>query len=286
MTEFLNCNWWIWPALLFTVSFGVGVIGALSGLGGGVLFVPLVSGFFPYHFDFVRGAGLIVALAGSLAASPALLRKNLANLRLVLPFALVSSFFAVVGAFLGLTLPATLVQIFLGATILAISILFTFSKNAACPYVEKPDLFSRKLGVTGTYMEESSGELVCWQVCRMPLALLLYAGIGLMAGMFRLGAGWANIPVFNLVMGAPLKLAVGSSKFLLSITDTSAAWVYLNQGAVLPIIVVPSVLGVMLGSRAGVRLLARTSPVFVRYLIIVMLFFSGLRSLLAGLGVW
>ena len=68
-----------------------------------------------------------------------------------------------------------------------------------------------------------------------------------MAGMFGLGAGWANVPVLNLLMGAPLKISVATSKFLLSITDTSAAWVYLNQGCVIPLMVVPSLVGIMLG---------------------------------------
>ena len=68
-------------------------------------------------------------------------------------------------------------------------------------------------------------------------------GIGVMAGMFGLGAGWANVPVLNLLMGAPLKISVATSKFLLSITDTSAAWIYLNQGCVIPMMVVPVVVG-------------------------------------------
>ena len=221
-----------------------------------------------------------------MAASPELLRKNLADLRLSLPLALVSSAFAVVGAYLGLALPTWLVQFLLGLTIIAVSMLFLLCKNTAHPHVASPDFLCKKLAVTGSYVEESNGEIISWKVHRMPLALLLFAGIGVMAGMFGLGAGWANIPVLNLLMGVPLKVAVGSSKFLLSITDTSAAWVYLNQGAVLPIIVVPSVLGIMLGSLVGAKLLAKARPEAVRYLVIILLFFSGLRSLLAGLGIW
>ena len=77
--------WWFWPLILFFFCFILGVIAVLAGVGGGVLFVPLVSGFFPFHIDFVRGAGLMVALAGALAAGPGLLRRNLASLRLALP---------------------------------------------------------------------------------------------------------------------------------------------------------------------------------------------------------
>src|SRR5208282_5754342 len=100
------------------------------------------------------------------------------------------------------------------------------------------------------------------------------------------GAGWANVPVLNLMMGAPLKVAVATSKFLLSLTDTSAAWIYVNNGAVLPMMVVPSVVGIMLGSLLGVRILVKTKPAAVRYIVIVILLFAGLRALLKGLAIW
>jgi hypothetical protein len=106
-----------------------------------------------------------------------------------------------------------------------------------------------------------------------------------MAGMFGLGAGWANIPVLNLLMGAPLKVSVATSKFLLSITDTSAAWIYLNSGAVIPLIVVPSIIGIMLGSMVGVRILARTKVSVVKWIVIGLLGFAGVRALLKGFGI-
>ncbi|MFA7467786.1 MAG: sulfite exporter TauE/SafE family protein, partial [Desulfotomaculaceae bacterium] len=249
-----------------------------------VLFVPIVGSFFPFHLDFVRGAGLIVALAGALAAGPGLLKANLANLRLALPVALIASTFSIIGAIVGLALPTNLLQIALGITITLIAILFIFSQNSEFPKVGEPDGVTKALKIGGSYYEPSAGKAVDWTVWRTPQGFFLFIGIGLVAGMFGLGAGWANVPVLNLLMGAPLKIAVGSSKFLLSITDTSAAWVYLNQGAVLPIIAVPSVVGIMIGSLVGVKLLAGAKPAFVRKLVIAMLLFAGIRSLLKGLG--
>ena len=74
--------WYFWPIILFFFCFVLGVVAVLAGVGGGVLYVPLIGGFFPFHIDFVRGAGLMVALAGALAAGPGLLKRNLASLRL------------------------------------------------------------------------------------------------------------------------------------------------------------------------------------------------------------
>ena len=125
-----------------------------------------------------------------------------------------------------------------------------------------------------------SGELLLPATLALAACLL----VGLLAGMFGLGAGWANVPVLNLLMGAPLKVSVATSKFLLSITDTSAAWIYMNRGCVIPLIGVPSIVGLMLGSLIGVKILAVAKPKMIRYMVIAVLFFAGLKAIDKGLG--
>src|SRR5687768_4591225 len=278
-------TWWIWPLALFAVCFLIGVIAVLAGVGGGVLFVPLVGGFFPFHLDFVRAAGLLLALSGALSAGPALLRGGLASLRLALPLALVGSITSVGGAMLGFALPAAVLQTALGAVILGIAALMWLGRtqDAAAP---PPDALAAALRMNGIYLDAASGREVRWSVHRTPAALAAFAGIGVLAGMFGLGAGWANVPVLNLLMGAPLKLSVGTSGFLLSVVDTSAAWIYLNRGAVLPVLVAPSIVGVMLGAKIGVRLLRVAPAHLVRRLVIALLLVAGSRALLKGLGLW
>lgn len=285
MTGSTDTPWWVWPLVLLFFCFVLGIIAVMAGVGGGVLFVPLVSGFFPFHLDFVRGAGLLVALAGALAAGPGLLRRNLASLRLAIPVALIASSCSIVGAFMGLALPTNVVQISLGVTILFIAVLLLASKNVTRPHVAKQDAIGMALGIHGVYYEASTGEEIEWKTHRTLPGLLLFILVGIMAGMFGLGAGWANVPVLNLLMGAPLKVAVGTSKFLLSITDTSAAWVYLNQGCVIPLMAIPSIIGLMMGSFVGVRLLAKAKPKFIRYMVIGVLLFAGGKALLKGLGI-
>jgi len=279
--------WWFWPVILFFFCLVLGVLAVMAGVGGGVLYVPLVSGFFPFHIDFVRGIGLMVALAGALAAGPGLLRRNLANLRLALPVALIASTFSIFGAMLGLYLSRlnpNLIQSCLGATIVAIAFLLLFSKNTEKPVVTKQDAIGLALGLRGVYWDDGARESVEWKTHRTLLGLFMFILIGLLAGMFGLGAGWANVPVLNLVMGVPLKVSVATSKFLLSITDTSAAWIYLNRGCVIPLIAVPSILGLMIGSILGVKILVVAKPKFIRYMVIVVLLFAGLKALDKGLG--
>ena len=278
--------WWIWPVALFAVSFVIGIIGVLAGVGGGVLFVPIVGGFFPFHLDFVRAAGLLLALTGALSAAPRLLRARMASLRIAMPLALIGSITSIAGAWIGLALPTHVAQMALGATILAIALLMLLAEKSEFPEVPAQDRLSRKLGLSGTFHDPATGRDHDWRIHRTPHGLVAFAGIGLLAGMFGLGAGWANVPALNLLMGVPLKLAVGTSGLVLSVIDTSAAWVYINQGAVLPILVAPSIAGVMLGAKIGARLLRVVRAGTVRRIVVALLLAAGARALLKGTGVW
>jgi uncharacterized membrane protein YfcA len=160
------------------------------------------------------------------------------------------------------------------------------AKKSEFPNVPQADALSTALRINGIYHEASTGKSIDWRIHRTPQALVTFILIGFLAGMFGLGAGWANVPVLNLLMGAPLKISVATSKFLLSITDTSAAWIYMNQGAVLPMMVAPSIIGIMLGSIVGVKLLAKAKPKAIKWMVIALLLFAGLRALLKGLGIW
>jgi len=278
-------EWWIWPLALFAVTFAMGIVAVLAGVGGGVLFVPIVGAFFPFHLDFVRAAGLLIALTSALSAAPTLLANGLASLRLAMPLALVGSITSIAGALVSFALPTQALQIALGLTILAIALLMWRAGRSEHPEVRRPDALGAALGMHGVYHDPALGRDVVWQVHRTPAAFVAFGGIGVLAGMFGLGAGWANVPAFNLLMGAPLKLSVGTSGFLLSVVDTSAAWIYLNRGAVLPMIVVPSLIGVILGAKIGARLLRVTPGHVVKRIVLAVLVIAGARALLKGLGI-
>src|SRR6185436_11616608 len=154
--------------------------------------VPIVGGFFPFHLDFVRGAGLLVALASALAAGPSLLRGRLADLRLGLPPALVAAAGAIAGALIGLALPARLVELALGIVILCIAVVMARAQRSEFPSVPRSDPLGAALRLHGVFHDTVANRDVAWQVHRTPLALVLFAGIGMLAGIFGLGAGWAK----------------------------------------------------------------------------------------------
>jgi hypothetical protein len=280
--------WWVWPLALFLVSFLLGIVAVLAGVGGGVLFVPIVSALFPFHLDFVRGGGLLLALAGSLSAGPSLLLNGMASLRLALPFALLGSVFSIVGALVSFAVPSDVMQAMLGITI-ALIVLLMWRAGKSDSYQGargESDRIATALGLVGVYFDPVAGRNVDWRVQNTVAGVAAFAIIGLIGGMFGLGAGWANVPALNVLLGVPLKGAVATSNIVMSIVNTSAAWIYIDRGAVIPMVVVPSLIGVMLGARIGARLLHRLPAVVVRRIVIVVLLLAGSRALLKGFGLW
>lgn len=280
--------WWWWPLALFLVTFLLGIAAVLAGVGGGVLFVPIVSGLFPFHLDFVRGAGLLLALAGALSAGPSLLTSGMASLRLALPFALIGSVFSMIGALVSFRVPADVMQAMLGITIMLI-VLLMWRAGKSETYEgsgSTSDRITAALGLAGAYFDPVAGRDVDWRVQHTLAGFGAFAVIGLLGGMFGLGAGWANVPALNLLLGVPLKGAVATSNIVMSIVNTSAAWIYIERGAVIPMVVVPSLIGVMLGARIGAQLLHGIHPLILRRIVIVVLVLAGSRALLKGFGLW
>ena len=285
LAESGSLPWWGWALILFGFTILLGVVAVITGVGGGVLFVPIVSALFPFNFDFVRGAGLMVALCGALAAGPKLLKKGLASMQLGLPLALLGSIGSVFGARVGLALPDKTVQTLLGFAVVLVVAIMVAARKSEFPQVDKPDRLSELLGIYGIYNEETLGREIRWSIHRTPIGMVLFVLIGFMAGMFGLGAGWANVPALNLLLGAPLKVAIATSGFILTINDTAAVWVYLNSGAVLPLIAVPSVAGMMIGTTIGARLLPYLKPRIARWIVIGLLLFTGVRYILIGFSI-
>lgn len=274
---------WQIGLLLFAVCLVIGVVAVIAGVGGGVLYVPLISAVSPFHLDFVRGAGLLCALAGSTASVPRLLERRLASLHLVLPCAVLTSLGAILGARVGLRLPSAWIEALLGLVILLIATVMARTNLRTGDHAaHEPGPVAARLSMTGEFTDQGNGEAVRWHAWHARWGLPLSFGIGLIGGMFGVGAGWANVPLFLLVMGVPLKVASAGSVLLISFASVAASWVYLLDGSVLPQIAVPSMLGLMLGSRLGARLLDRAPTERVRRVVLAVLVIAGCRLLWTG----
>jgi uncharacterized membrane protein YfcA len=281
---------------LLLVSFLIGVVAVLAGVGGGVLFVPLVSALFAIHVDFIRGAGLMVALVGSVAAAPRLMRRRFSRLRVSIPLALCGSAGSIVGARLGLLVPADTIILILGVFMIVVAV-----QTAVQAYrATRPDARTRgsternvrtglseriadRWSLSGSYHDPAIGGETVWRAHRIVPAMGLFLGIGVLGGLLGVGAGWANVPVLTGFMGLPVKLAAATSGLIIVANSSAAVWVYLAEGAVRPLVVAPALAGMIVGTRLGARMLGAARPQVVRITVIAILLLAGIRTITGAL---
>lgn len=284
--------------VLMLLGVAIGTVAVLAGVGGGVLFVPLATALLPIHVDFVRGAGLMVALVGAISAAPRLLSLRYARLEIAVPFALCSSVGSIVGARVGFLVPTDALLIVLGSFMLLIAVQTAVSARRSARSCDNDDDDDEAVGpatgslsdrlaqrweLSGTFRDDGVGAVHEWRARRIVPAMGGFVGIGGIGGMLGVGAGWANVPMLHGVVGLPLKVAAATSGLIIVANASAAAWVYLSRGALQPLIVGPALVGMVAGTRLGTRLLSRASGATIRLLVIVLLGLTGVRTLVGVL---
>ena len=284
-----------WLFAFFVLSLVIALLAVLGGIGGGVMFTPVMLAFTPVDSLIIRGTGLIVAMFSGLISTGPFMRSGLANMRvsvfLCCGFA-IGAFSGANGAILVAQHMGAagegLVRLILGVILLILALYFVVGgKKIEWPQVDKSDKFTEMLKLRQPFYEPSLNKVVDYGMKRSPWALLCIVGVGLLSGFFGLGAGWAIVPAQNLVMGVPLKVAAANSGVLLGMGDCIAVWPYIMMGAIIPIFAAPWLVGQVLGGLLGAIVLIQVKAGFVRYLLIGFMVFScwGLVTRgLSGLG--
>lgn len=277
--------------VFLAISIVIGIIAVLGGVGGGVVFTPLMMGFTSIDSFVIRATGLLVAMAGSLVAARPFLNRGLANMRLLLMAAVPYAVFAVIGAMLAGYVKESagdtgeaIIRLSLGVLVIGIAFLIIFGgRRVEYPEVKNVDGITKRLALATSYYEQSLDKVVSYKIARAPVGILLFCFVGLISGLFGLGAGWAMVPTLNLAMLAPLKVAAASSKVLIGVGDTAAVWPYMMDGGIFALFAVPCLIGLVIGTIIGAKIMLRVKAGFVRYLIIAVMFGSGIKLVLDGI---
>jgi uncharacterized membrane protein YfcA len=281
-------------AIFFVLSFVIGVVTVIAGVGGGVVFTPLLLGFTCIDSYIVRATGLLIAMAGALVVAKPFLRRGIANIRLLLWTAAPYSLFSIVGAVLAKRVDSmagphgeALIRGGLGVMVIGVAILFLRGgKKAEYPEGEEAGDFTRSLGLGSSYWEDSLGKSVSYDVTRAAPSLGLFCLIGLMSGFFGVGGGWAMVPLYNLFMGLPLKAAAVCSRVLISMGGAASIWPYVMGGGLITLFAVPCMAGAILGSMVGAKIMLRIKAGAVRYIVIGIMFLTGARLIVKACSTW
>ena len=281
---------------IFFLAFSVSIIAVLTGIGGGVIYTPIMLAFTPIDSLIIRATSLLVAMFSGMVSSGLFLKTGVANLKI----AIISTLGYGLGGFSGAQLAIYvaqnmgeasegLIRIILGIIVALLGIYFIFGgKKSEWPVINTVGPLAKKLRMTQAYYEPSTDAVVEYKITRARWGILAMFGIGLLSGFFGLGAGWAIVPGLNIIMGVPLKVAAATSGVIIGMGDSITVWPYILVGAVIPLFAAPWIAGQVLGGIIGSHLLVQVRAASMRYMLIGIMFFTSfglLGNALTKLGI-
>ncbi|MDQ1492094.1 MAG: uncharacterized protein QOD57_69 [Actinomycetota bacterium] len=264
-------------------AVAAGVLGALMGLGGGVLIIPMLTAL-GVDIRHAIAASIIAVIATSCAAASSYVRDGLANIRLGIFLCVATTTGALVGAGLNGLLPVrALFLIF--AAVLAWSGVVMFRKRGRPVTRLEPaeDAPGGRLRLAGRFYDPSLDRERRYAPKRPALGFGLMLGAGTVSGLLGIGSGALKVPAMDVAMDLPIKVSTATSNFMIGITGLASALVYLQRGQVLVSLVAPIALGVLAGATVGTRILPRVAASTIRSWFVVVLAVIVAQMLYKGL---
>lgn len=263
--------------LIWLGSFFAGFLGALTGLGGGVVLVPLLTLGFGVDIRYAVGASLVSVIATSSGAAAAYVREGFSNVRIGMLLEVATTLGALLGAYLAGLLSASAVAGVFGVVLLwsAWTAWSQPEHHEAAP--AGPDRLSRLLRLHGTY-PGPEGE-VAYSATRAPLGFGLMGLAGALSGLLGIGSGAVKVLAMDRAMRLPFKVSTTTSNFMIGVTAAASAGIYLRRGYIDPALVMPVMLGVLPGAMLGSRLLAGTRVRLLRVVFAIVIAALGVEML-------
>ncbi len=290
--EILSANqMWLIVVVSFLFSTLIAIVAVVAGIGGGVLFTPVMLAFTSIDTLLIRATGLVVAMFSGLISTGPFMRQGLSEVKIVFYCSIPIVVGATAGAFSAIKMAAVMgaagdaiVRLALGGILVFIATMFILGgSKTEYPQPKKIDPLSKKLGLRSAYWEDSLGKVVEYQATHSVLGFLLFFVVGFTGGFFGLGGGWAVVPVLNLVMAVPLKVSAACSGVLLAMGNAAAIWPYIMTGALIAVMAIPWMLGQVVGGILGAYILVAVKAGFVRNILIVILFLTSFKLISRGI---
>ena len=260
-----------------------GFLGALTGLGGGVVIVPLLTLVFGVDIRYAIGASLISVIGTSSGAAAAYVKEGYSNIRIGMLLEVATASGALVGAFVAALVSTSLIGLVFGLVLLYSAYLSTGERHGDVSKDESPDRVAAYLKLNGTY--PTAEGLEPYRVVRVPWGFGLMWVAGVLSGLLGIGSGALKVIAMDQVMRIPFKVSTTTSNFMIGVTAAASAGVYFSRGYIDPALSMPVVLGVLLGALLGSRYLMAARTRVLRLVfgaVIVVLGVEMLYNSLAG----
>jgi hypothetical protein len=266
--------------LVLAGSLVAGLLGALTGLGGGVVIVPLLALGFGVDLRYAIGASLVSVIATSSGAAAAYVKEGYTNIRIGMFLEIATTCGALAGALLALSVPLGAVAVVFGVVLL-LSAFLSSRPGSARTSAETPDPLAGRLRLDGTYPSLAGPK--SYHVHHVPSGVGLMVVAGLLSGLLGIGSGAFKVLAMDQVMRIPFKVSTTTSNFMIGVTAAASAGVYLSRGYIDPGLAMPVMLGVLMGSMLGARILSRTRTPVLRLVFAVVIVAVGVQMIYKGL---
>lgn len=265
--------------IVLVAALLAGFVGALTGLGGGVIVTPVLTLFLGVDIRYAIGASLVSVIATSSGAAAAYVRDGYSSIRIGMFLEIATTVGAVFGAFLGSRIPTGALSVIFGIILLMAAWQSSrgheFRKTPA-----PPDPLSERLKLNGSY--NAGGEMQSYQVRRVKTGFGMMFGAGTLSGLLGIGSGSLKVIAMDQAMQIPFKVSTATSNFMIGVTAAASASVYLSRGYVNPSLAMPVMLGVLAGSMIGARFLARLPVMLLRRVFAVVVGVIGIEMIVSG----
>jgi uncharacterized membrane protein YfcA len=257
-----------------------GFIGALTGLGGGVVIVPLLTLALGVDIHYAIGASLVSVIATSSGAAAAYVKEGYSNIRVGMFLEIATTCGALVGAFLVAKISGAAVAIIFGL-FLAFSAYQSSRPGPEVTGAEAPDPLATRLKMDSTYPGPEGPR--AYRVRGVPGGFGLMFVAGALSGLLGIGSGALKVLAMDQVMRLPFKVSTTTSNFMIGVTAAAGAGVYLSRGYIDPGLAMPVMLGVLLGSLLGTRVLMRVHTMLLRRIFAVVILVIAIEMIVNGL---
>ncbi|MCG0238149.1 MAG: sulfite exporter TauE/SafE family protein [Firmicutes bacterium] len=267
---------------LFSISVVAGLLGALLGIGGGLIVIPALTLLYDLDIRLAIGASAVSIIATSSGAAVAYLRDRLTDVRIAVLLEVGTTAGALTGALLAGVVSPRYLYLAFGAVLLYSALAMYRSRRQELPGEVRPDALSRWLRLEGEYYDPALGRTVSYRAGRALPGLFIMYGAGIVAGLLGIGSGIFKVLAMDQVMKLPIKVSTATSNFMIGVTAAATAAVYLARGQIAPGVAAPVALGVLTGATLGTRLMVRLRGRTLRALFIPILLVTALQMFWRG----
>lgn len=269
----------VFTVILLIGAYFAGLLGSLTGLGGGFVIIPLLTLFLHVDIHYAIGASLVSVIATSSGAAAAYVKEGITSIRIGMFLEIATTIGAFTGAILAMYIPVQFIAILFGA-ILIFSAIMSLRKKAE-HIMQQQTTLTKRLKLGGNY--PMNGEMIEYGVSHVAGGFFMMIFAGLISGLLGIGSGALKVIAMDGIMRIPFKVSTTTSNFMIGVTAAASAVVYLQRGYIHPGIAMPVVIGVLIGAMSGSKILVHThSSGWLRWLFAIVITLVAIQMIYNG----